>query len=150
MRALRVAGVVVAMAVTLAACGGGDDAATPDGDERRRTVDVEMVDVAFEPAKLEVARGETVRFRFTNNGKVAHDAFIGDSDAQADHEADMREGGDGGHGGGHGDDAEDAITVDPGDSGELVYTFAEAGTVEVGCHQPGHYAGGMRITVEVA
>lgn len=151
MRTLRASALVVAMAVALTACGGrGEDKSNAGaGDEQARTVAVNMVDVAFEPAMLQVARGDKLRFRFTNKGKVAHDAFIGDPDAQADHEAEMRGGDGGGHGGGHGDGAEDAITVEPGDTGELVYTFDDEGTVEVGCHQPAHYAGGMKITVEV-
>jgi heme/copper-type cytochrome/quinol oxidase subunit 2 len=45
------------------------------------------------------------------------------------------------------DDA--AITLQPGVSGELAYTFDQPGTYEVGCHQPGHYAAGMKIDVIV-
>ena len=103
----------------------------------------------FEPDAMTVARGETVRFVFTNRGQVTHDAFIGDADAQAEHEAEMRERDDDPHGG-HGDgDAADAITVDKGDEGELTHTFADAGEVEIGCHQPGHYEAGMKVTVQV-
>ena len=72
-----------------------------------------MVDIAFQPDAIEVTRGETVRFVFTNNGDVDHDAFIGNRDAQAEHEDEMRAAGDG-HGGGHGD--ESAVTVEPGES----------------------------------
>ena len=109
-----------------------------------------MVDIAFEPDKLQVEAGETVRFVFRNTGEVAHDAFIGDSDAQADHEAEMREADDDGHDGGHGDEPEDAVTVEPGESGELTYTFDDPGTLEIGCHQEGHYADGMKTSIEVA
>lgn len=40
--------------------------------------------------------------------------------------------------------------VPAGGTAELTWTFDEAGTVLVGCHQPGRYAAGMtgRITVE--
>ena len=148
---IRIAAVIGVVAVLLAACGGGDDksrAGNENGDSR--TVEVDMVDISFEPDTLEVARGETVRFVFTNTGEVAHDAFIGDEDGQAEHEAEMREADDEGHGGGHGGDAENAVTVQPGDTGELTYTFDEAGTIEIGCHQPGHYDAGMKIEVEVA
>lgn len=149
MRHFRTLALASLATLALAACGGDDDttAATDDGDAR--TVEVDMVDIAFEPETLEVSRGETVRFVFTNRGEVAHDAFIGDADAQADHEADMRET-DGDDHGGHGEGDDDAVTVDPGDSEELDYTFDEAGTLEVGCHQPGHYDAGMKITVEVS
>ena len=142
--------VLAAIGVTLVAAACGDDDTTADTGAETRTVEIEMVDIAFEPDTLEVARGETVRFLFTNSGDVAHDAFIGDQAAQADHETAMREADDDEHGGGHTDEAEDAITVEPGDTGDLTYTFDEAGAVEIGCHQAGHYEAGMTITVEVS
>jgi uncharacterized cupredoxin-like copper-binding protein len=132
--------------VLLAACGDDD---TSSGDTR--TVEIDMVDIAFDPDTLEVSPGETVRFVFTNTGGVAHDAFIGDEAAQADHEADMRaEDDDDMHGGGHGEDDTDGVTVEPGDTGELTHTFDDAGTIQIGCHQEGHYQAGMKITIEVA
>ena len=42
----------------------------------------------------------------------------------------------------HGHD--NAVSVKPGKTGSLTMTFAEAGTLIVGCHEPGHYAAGMR------
>jgi uncharacterized cupredoxin-like copper-binding protein len=150
MQRTRLAAASALLAVGLAACGDASDSegATTDG---ARTVEVDMVDTAFEPDRLEVNEGDTVRFVFANRGDVAHDAFIGDADAQADHESEMRaDQDDVGHGGGHGDaDEEEAVTVEPGDSEELTHTFDEAGTTEIGCHQEGHYEAGMTITVEV-
>ena len=143
-----------ALTLVAASCGGDGDsesAAVGDGDADR-TVQIEMVDIAFEPAELEVEAGETVRFVFENTGEAPHDAFVGDTAAQADHEQEMREAEeDDGHGGGHEEnDAEDAITVEPGETGELTYTFAESGSLEIGCHQPGHYEAGMKIDVTVS
>lgn len=132
----------------LAACG-DDDSSDTASDEPTRTVEIDMVDIAFEPEAIEVTAGETVRFVFTNDGEVAHDAYIGDTDAQADHEAEMRDA-EGDEHGGHGDDEGDAITVEPGETGELTHTFTHAGTLEIGCHQPGHYDAGMKIDIEVA
>ena len=91
---------------------------------------------------IAVAAGETVTFSFTNDGSVVHDAFVGDRHAQADHEEDMA-------GGGHHGDDGDAVTVDPGDTETLTHTFDEPGLVEIGCHQPGHYASGMKVDVTV-
>jgi uncharacterized cupredoxin-like copper-binding protein len=136
--ALGLAAVVVVLLVG-AGCGRDDGGSG-------RTVDIEMVDSAFEPADLEVAAGEEVTFRFTNSGEAVHEAFIGDAEAQAKHAADMEDG-DGG-GGHHGDAA--AVTVDPGETETLTYTFDERGTVEIGCHQPGHYDGGMKLEVAVS
>ena len=138
------------LAITTTACGGDDKPTTAGAGDDTRTIEIDMADNAFEPDEIAVERGETVRFVFTNTGEVAHDAFIGGRDAQADHEAEMREAHDGGHSGGHGDESDDAVTVGPGESGELTYRFNETGTLEVGCHQPGHYAAGMKLVVEVA
>lgn len=130
----------------MTACGND----TSSNDREARTVNVDMVDIGFEPDTIDVAAGETVRFVFRNTGAITHDAFIGDKSAQADHATEMRDGD--AHGAGHGDGhgGADAVTVAPGDTGELTYTFYKAGTTEIGCHQPGHYAAGMRITVKVS
>ena len=141
-RLLARAAASAALIATACGSGGGPTAA-----EDARTVEIDMVDLAFTPDAVKVALGETVRFVFANRGEVAHDAFVGDAKAQAAHEAEMREADDG-HGG-HGDD-ESAVTVDKGDTGEIVHKFDKAGTVEIGCHQPGHYAAGMKVTVAVA
>ena len=128
-----------------AACGATSSDTASDGPAR--TIEIDMVDIGFEPDTLQVAQGETIRFVFTNTGTVDHDAFIGRRSAQADHESEMRAM-DGDEHGGHGDDGR-ALTVEPGDRGELTYTFEDGGPVEIGCHQPGHYAAGMRVAVEV-
>jgi uncharacterized cupredoxin-like copper-binding protein len=137
---------LIPIVLVVAACGGGDEG--PTASDADRTVEIDMVDVAFKPENVEVRAGETVRFVLHNRGKVVHDAFVGDSEAQEDHETQMRDAEEGGHNG-HGGDEEDALTVDPGETGELTHTFDEAGRHEIGCHQPGHYAAGMKITVAV-
>lgn len=116
MQRLRPAVLAATALLLLVAWGDDDDDTTTnaaDGSETP-TVEVDMVDTAFEPDTLQEDAGETVRFGFTNRGEVAHDAFIGDADAQADHEDEIREADDDeGHEGGHGDDTEDAVTVEP-------------------------------------
>ena len=129
--------------VLLSACGSGDDEPTIAGAGEDRTVEIEMRDIAFAPTAVDVRTGEKVRFVFTNTGQVAHDAFIGDAAAQDEHEKEMR----GGHDHGHGSNA---VTVAPGKRAQLVYTFDRPGQVVIGCHQPGHYTGGMKATVNVA
>lgn len=131
------------LALLAAAC--GSDGTTSSDDPSARTVEVEMRDIAYSPTELSVEVGETIRFVFENTGDVAHDAFVGDEAAQADHEGEMMSPDGGMHHGGS-----DAITVEPGDTGELTYTFDDAGTILVGCHEQGHYAQGMKITVAVS
>lgn len=153
-RPLPLLAAVAGIAVVAAACGGDDSTDTADSDRADRTVQIRMVDIAFEPDRVDVAAGETVRFVFTNDGDVAHDAFVGDRAAQADHEQQMRDADDDSGSGmdheGGGEEGDGAITVEPGGTGELTYTFEEAGTVEIGCHQPGHYDAGMKIDVEAS
>lgn len=149
-RRLPLIAAAVALATIVAACGesrGSSSATTADAaavSTGARTVDIAMQDIKFDQTTLTVKAGETVDFRFTNTGKIAHDAFIGDTDAQMEHETEMAQMGDMSHSA-----EEAAITVQPGASGELAYTFTEPGTYEVGCHQPGHYAAGMKIEVTV-
>lgn len=138
--------VAVAAAVTAAiftaACGGGG-ATAEDAD---RTVEVSMKDNAFDPTSLSVKSGETMTFRFTNDGAVAHDAFIGDAEAQQEHGESM----DSGDMEGHNMDDADALLLEPGKSGELTHTFEKSGEILIGCHQPGHYEAGMKSTVTVS
>lgn len=145
--------VVVAGVVLLGACGDDDDdgGAANGASSGTRTVEIVMRDVEFSPDTVEVAADETVRFVFRNEGAVVHDAFIGDAAAQDEHEADMQESDDGmAEDEGGTDDAEGGITVDPGESGELTYTFSAGDDgLLIGCHQPGHYDAGMKLTVDV-
>jgi uncharacterized cupredoxin-like copper-binding protein len=135
---------VVAALAFLAACGSDDGSTSAGaGQGADRTIDVEMRDIAFSPTSVDVRVGETVRFNFKNTGQVEHDAFVGDAAAQDAHEKQMRDGHD------HGTDKH-AVSVKPGKSASLTHTFDRPGQLLIGCHEPGHYTGGMRIAVNVA
>jgi uncharacterized cupredoxin-like copper-binding protein len=137
------AAALVALALVAAACGGSADKDTDSSGAEPRTINVEMRDIAYEPATITVPAGEEVRLVFHNGGRVDHEAFIGDDREQADHAAEMKDGGAMHHGGGAGD----AITVEPGKTASLTHTFEEGDEVLIGCHQPGHFAAGMKLTV---
>lgn len=141
--------VLALMAVTAMACAApdaGSDSTASAAPER--TIEVTMTDLAFTPTSITVADGETVRVRFTNDGALPHDAFVGDAEAQDAHGAEMAESA-GGHGG-HGAGADDAVTVEPGEAGELLVTGTASGELLIGCHQPGHYEAGMVMQVAAA
>lgn len=130
--------------VVLAACGGSDDSGTTlAGAGEDRTIEIEMRDIAFSPTSIDVKAGEKIRFVFTNTGQVTHDAFVGDAAAQDQHEKETREG----HG--HGNNP-NAVEVKAGKKAQLVHTFDRPGRTLIGCHEPGHYTGGMKVTVNVA
>ena len=42
------------------------------------------------------------------------------------------------------------LTVKAGSTGEIVWQFTKAGTVDFACLQPGHYDAGMKGAVAVA
>ena len=113
-----------------------------------RRINVAMEDHKFSPNVFDVRVGDTVTFVFTNFGKAAHDAFIGDKAAQEQHEKEMRKTPEG-HKHGHEHAHEGGIAVPPGESGTLRYSFDKVGTLEIGCHQPGHYEADMIAVVDV-
>lgn len=138
------AAAATATLVLLVACGTDDEAAAPVGDDSSgRVVEVEMLDIAFSPTTLEGSAGETVRFVFTNTGDVVHEAYVGTADEQREHGDDMESMG----GMDHGDD--DTLVVEPGETGELTYTFDEPGEIQIGCHQPGHFEAGMVLDIVI-
>ena len=144
---------LLVVSVTAAACGGsrmnhagssmdhGGSTSSPTGG---KVVEVVMKDNSFSPDHLSVKQGETVTFRFTNSGAQLHEAVIGNQDAQAQAEMAMQ------HGGHSGTSMTNTVEVKRGATGELTMTFDKAGDVLIGCHQPGHYAAGMRATVTVS
>jgi uncharacterized cupredoxin-like copper-binding protein len=54
-----------------------------------------------------------------------------------------------GHEAGHSHGSGAAITVEPGQKGEVVVRFAQAQKLQMACLIPGHYEAGMRGTVNV-
>lgn len=179
MKTFRPVSVIAAVAVvglTISACGAdASDSSSPElpsGDSSAGgveqiegdVVEIEMIDIAFEPTTVEVKAGEPVTFRFTNNGKVDHEAIFGDETEQEAHEEEM--GAAGGmdmgdeqmdmNGDGTMDmpssdmaDMDGDFLVEPGTAGEVTMTFDEAGSTVIGCHEPGHWEAGMRVDVTI-
>lgn len=111
-----------------------------------RVVEVTMLDtLAFEPASIEVKVGETITFKLVNAGKIQHDFTLGDEETQDEHDADMASGMTG-----MGQEEPNAMTLDPGATGEMTWRFTAPASILFGCHIPGHYAGGMVGTMMIA
>lgn len=142
----------VAIAVIGAGCSssGASPSAAPAGASPAgppatgpREIAVRLTDaLRFEPAAFEIRAGETIRFVVTNAGKIRHEFFVGDEDAQRDHEQAMRSMG-------MAHDEPNGISVEPGRTEALEIAFAAAGDLLIGCHEPGHYEGGMKATIAV-
>lgn len=110
-----------------------------------RTIAIDANDtMRFMPESLSVQTGETVAFQITNTGNLPHEFVIGDTHVQQEHEQEMRN--DDMH---TMNDTNAAVKVEPKTATTLVYSFDKPGTLEYGCHVPGHYAAGMRGMIAV-
>jgi uncharacterized cupredoxin-like copper-binding protein len=149
---MRFLPLVIMVLLASTGCGGGShDSAKNMGMSSStaaaggRTIDVEMRDIAYSPSTVAVPAGQPVTFVFHNMGQTEHEAFLGDAAAQADHEQKMASGGMGGMAG-----AGDEVKVEPGQTASLSHTFKPGETLLIGCHEPGHYAAGMKVAVTVS
>lgn len=110
-----------------------------------RTVTVTLSDdMRFTPANWQATSGETVRIQVVNTGKVRHEFIIGTEAELKAHADDMKKSKTAHH-----HHASNAVSVAPGGTGELVWTFADAGVLHIACFEPGHYDAGMRGTISV-
>ena len=148
---LRRLAVVPALVLLVAACSTGGStpsAAAPSTTAAppsagAQTIEVNLTDaLAMEPAEMTVKAGQPVTFKVTNSGATDHEFYLGDEAAQAEQE-EMMQAGEMLH------DTGDGVSLKPGETKELMYTFTEAGETLAGCHFPGHYAGGMKATITV-
>jgi uncharacterized cupredoxin-like copper-binding protein len=117
--------------------------ATADPSDADRRVEITASDdLRFDPSSLTAAKGEIITFVVHNAGKADHEFVLGDEAYQEVHEADMAAGQ-------HMMDTDNGITIPPGETEQLTWQFSEAGEVLFGCHEKGHYEGGMVGTIEV-
>ena len=138
---------LLALALGVAACGGGTDVGSGTEDDPRPIEVTALDDLAYDPASIEVKAGETVRFVVTNSGEEDHEFVVGDSEMQDTAEEEM-EGMEGMEGMDHAD-AMASLSIGPGESAEAVVTFDDAGELYYACHIEGHYDGGMVGTITV-
>lgn len=114
-----------------------------------RTITIEASEIAFNVKDITVKAGETIRFVLINKGNQPHELAIGSSDEMAKHRQMMidmagMDMGDMQH------EDKNMISTEPGETKELIWQFAKAGTFEFACNYPGHSELGMMgpLTVE--
>jgi len=146
-------GAVLGAFANLAAAQGHAGHASPEklfgqrGDPKKvsRTIDLDMSDaMRFAPAELVVKRGETVRFRLKNSGKVMHEMVLGNMQELEEHAEMMKQ-----RPGMHHAEA-NMVHVSPGKTGALVWQFTNSGEFHYACLVPGHFEAGMRGRIQVA
>lgn len=100
-------------------------------------------DVVFEPDRLSVKTGTTVRFVVRNSGSLRHEFYLDNHLGVLEHKAEMDEDPSSTH------KEPNLIHVDPGDRNEIIWTFTTSGEFEFACLIPGHYEDGMSGRIKV-
>ncbi len=114
-------------------------AAGEPGDPKKpaRTVEVSMSEMAYAPARIEVKRGEQVRFVIRNTGADDHEFLLATTEENLKHAKAMEKEP-------HMEHAEpNGVRLAPKKSAEIVWKFTKAGTFEYSCLIPGHREAGM-------
>jgi uncharacterized cupredoxin-like copper-binding protein len=121
------------------------DAGRPgDPAKVNRTIEVSMNDtMRFDPAEMKFKAGETVRFVVRNEGKIRHEMVIGTVEELKEHAEMMRKM----PGMQHAEP--NMISLAPGESGDLVWRFDDAGAFDFACLVPGHLEAGMMGSIQV-
>ncbi len=119
-----------------------------------------MGDNFYEPESIAVKEGETVRFVVKNAGEFVHEFNIATAEMHKAHGPEMmmmvehgvleadkinREAAKKMQASmGHGlHDAPNSVLLEPGKTGEVIWTFPKKTELEFACNVPGHYESGM-------
>jgi len=109
-----------------------------------RTIEVEMSEMEYKPSRIEVKRGEQVRFVIRNAGKEDHEFLLATTEENLKHGEEMKKNPHMEH------DDPNGVRLKPNKSAEIVWKFTKAGTFEYSCLIPDHRDYGMigKVTVK--
>lgn len=113
-----------------------------------RTVEMTMQEtedgkMKFTPEKIEVRRGDQVKFVLKNVGRADHEFMLDTVEHNARHKLAMEKNPDMEH------DDPNGKRLAPQKRSEIVWRFTKPGTFEFACLIPGHYESGMHGIVVV-
>ena len=89
-----------------------------------RTVEITATEFEFQPSKIQVEQGETIRLQLVNQGRLSHNLHLRGID-------------------------EHTKTIQSGATDTIEFTARESGTVEFFCNVPGHEQAGMTGSIVV-
>lgn len=127
----------------------GSFAAGEPGDPSKpaRTIELNMIEgsgmMGYSVNRVEVKKGEQIRFRITNAGALAHEFMLDSIERNAKHKIEMQKNPEMEH------DDPNGVRLEPGKVSEILWKFENEGTFEFACLIPGHYEAGMHGTVVV-
>lgn len=113
------------------------------GDPKKpaRIVQVVMAErdgkMSFIPDRIEIRRGEQIRFQLRNNGELDHELVLATLAENLKHAVEMQKNPDMEH------DDPNAKRLAPKKTGEIVWAFTKAGEFDFSCLIPGHREAGM-------
>jgi uncharacterized cupredoxin-like copper-binding protein len=119
------------------------------GDPRKpsRIIQVTMGErdgkMLFVPARLEVRKGDQIKFVLRNNGELEHEFVLASTADNLKHAEAMKKNPDMAH------DEPNGRELAPKKTGEMVWKFTKAGEFEYACLIPGHREAGMTGTIVV-
>jgi uncharacterized cupredoxin-like copper-binding protein len=112
-----------------------------DPNKPARVVEVKMFEgggkMGFAPARIEVRRGEQIRFVLANNGEEDHEFVLATVAENRKHAEVMKKNPNMEH------DDPNGKRLMPHGSSEIVWKFTKRGEFEFACLIPGHYEKGM-------
>jgi uncharacterized cupredoxin-like copper-binding protein len=97
----------------------------------------------FIPSRVEIRRGEQIRFLISNNGDLAHEFILATTAENLKHAEVMKKNPEMEH------DDPNGKTLPPKGTAEVLWRFNKRGTFEFACLIPGHREAGMVGTVIV-
>jgi uncharacterized cupredoxin-like copper-binding protein len=97
----------------------------------------------FLPDRIDVRKGEQIRFIIRNNGLLKHEFMLASVQDNDKHAELMKKYPDMEH------DDPNGKSLEPGKSAEIVWRFSKAGSFEFACLIPGHREAGMHGMVTV-
>ncbi|MBW7971386.1 cupredoxin family protein [Bradyrhizobium sp. BR 10289] len=102
-----------------------------------RTIEILMNEMDYTPSKIEVKRGEQVRFVLRNVGKEDHEFLLATAKENLAHAEVMKK-----HPHMEHDDP-NGVRLAPSKTAEILWKFTKSGTFEFSCLIPGHRDYGM-------
>ena len=128
--------------------------------EVSKVIEVKMYDNYYEPSKIEIKKGETVKFVVKNKGELVHEFNIATKTMHLKHQPEMmmlveneiilsdridkkkmmemaKKNPSMLH------SHSNSVLLSPGDSADLIWKFTNSVKIEAACNVPGHYEAGM-------
>ena len=134
--------------------------------EVNRTIEIKMYDNYFEPSKIIVKKGETIKFFVSNYGELVHEFNIATKEMHIKHQPEMmkmvenqilladkidkkkmKEMAKIDHSMAH--SHSNSVLLEPNQSAELIWKFSSDKNLEAACNVPGHYEVGMVANIKI-